>query len=277
MVTLTAVVPATNDPPPSTRASTRSARQTSLRRRSSSSPRRRPCGGAERVSRTRKVTSSSSSTRTCPAHRRVRTHPRRVRGGSGRWWRSSAPTTTCRPIQVSSRSFGTSYHHVHQQGAGEATTFWAGLGNLYADAFRAAGGFDADRYPLPSVEDIDPGTRLQPRRQDPPRPADPGHAPEALDASGHGAHGLLAARRAMGGARAAPRLGRDGAESRLAPSRERGGGRDLGARGLARQAGDGAGGTGRSLRSTSSSMSSSCAGKGRQELRRGRACTRCTT
>ena len=52
------------------------------------------------------------------------------------------------------------HHHVHQQGAGDATTFWAGLGAIRADAFRAAGGFDADRYPLPSVEDIDLGTRL---------------------------------------------------------------------------------------------------------------------
>jgi hypothetical protein len=52
------------------------------------------------------------------------------------------------------------HHHVHQQGAGEATTFWAGLGAIRADAFRNAGGFDADRYRLPSVEDIDLGTRL---------------------------------------------------------------------------------------------------------------------
>ena len=52
------------------------------------------------------------------------------------------------------------HHHVHQQGAGEATTFWAGLGAVRADAFRAAGGFDAERYALPSVEDIDLGTRL---------------------------------------------------------------------------------------------------------------------
>ena len=52
------------------------------------------------------------------------------------------------------------HHHVHQQGAGEATTFWAGLGAVRADAFRGAGGFDAERYRLPSVEDIDLGTRL---------------------------------------------------------------------------------------------------------------------
>jgi len=52
------------------------------------------------------------------------------------------------------------HHHVHQQGAGSATTFWAGLGAVRADAFRAAGGFDAERYRVPSVEDIDLGTRL---------------------------------------------------------------------------------------------------------------------
>ena len=52
------------------------------------------------------------------------------------------------------------HHHVHQQGAGEAKTFWAGLGAVRADAFHAVGGFDAERYRLPSVEDIDLGTRL---------------------------------------------------------------------------------------------------------------------
>ena len=41
-------------------------------------------------------------------------------------------------------------------------------------------------------------------REDPPRPAAAGHALEALDALGHGAHGLLAARRALGRARPAP-------------------------------------------------------------------------
>jgi glycosyltransferase involved in cell wall biosynthesis len=52
------------------------------------------------------------------------------------------------------------HHNVHQQGAGKATTFWAGLGAVRVDAFRGAGGFDAERYCLPSVEDIDLGTRL---------------------------------------------------------------------------------------------------------------------
>ena len=52
------------------------------------------------------------------------------------------------------------HHYVHQEGAGTATTFWAGLGAVRADAFRTAGGFDATRYPVPSIEDIELGTRL---------------------------------------------------------------------------------------------------------------------
>jgi len=52
------------------------------------------------------------------------------------------------------------HHHVHHEGAGPATTFWAGLGAVRRDAFEAVGGFDAERYLVPSVEDIDLGARL---------------------------------------------------------------------------------------------------------------------
>jgi hypothetical protein len=52
------------------------------------------------------------------------------------------------------------HHHVHQAAAGPALTFWAGLGAVRREAFLAAGGFDADRYAVPSVEDIELGTRL---------------------------------------------------------------------------------------------------------------------
>jgi Glycosyl transferase family 2 len=52
------------------------------------------------------------------------------------------------------------HHHVHHQGAGPATTFWAGLGAIRRDVFLAAGGFDADRYPHASIEDIELGVRL---------------------------------------------------------------------------------------------------------------------
>lgn len=52
------------------------------------------------------------------------------------------------------------HHHVHRQGAGRSETFWTGLGAVRRDAFLAVGGFDEDRYPHPSVEDIDLGRRL---------------------------------------------------------------------------------------------------------------------
>lgn len=52
------------------------------------------------------------------------------------------------------------HHHVHQAAAGRAMTFWAGLGAVRRDAFLAAGGFDAERYPVPSIEDIELGIRL---------------------------------------------------------------------------------------------------------------------
>ena len=49
---------------------------------------------------------------------------------------------------------------VHQRSAGDAVTFWAGLGAVRADAFATAGGFDAARYPRSSIEDVELGTRL---------------------------------------------------------------------------------------------------------------------
>src|SRR5215207_1384108 len=52
------------------------------------------------------------------------------------------------------------HHHVHQTNAGPTATFWTGLGAVRRDAFAAVGGFDADRYRGPSIEDIDLGRRL---------------------------------------------------------------------------------------------------------------------
>jgi hypothetical protein len=52
------------------------------------------------------------------------------------------------------------HHHVHVEGAGPAETFWAGLGAVRRDAFLEAGGFDAARYPRPSIEDVELGSRL---------------------------------------------------------------------------------------------------------------------
>lgn len=55
------------------------------------------------------------------------------------------------------------HHHVHASAAGEAETFWAGLGAVRREDFEAAGGFDAERFPHPSVEDIELGMRLRAR------------------------------------------------------------------------------------------------------------------
>ena len=52
-----------------------------------------------------------------------------------------------------------SHSYVHRTGVREAVTFWAGLGAVRAEAFRAVGGFD-ERFRRPSVEDIELGYRL---------------------------------------------------------------------------------------------------------------------
>lgn len=53
------------------------------------------------------------------------------------------------------------HYHVHQDASEEAQTFWTGLGAVRKEAFLAVEGFDAYRYPLPSIEDIDLGRRLR--------------------------------------------------------------------------------------------------------------------
>ena len=52
------------------------------------------------------------------------------------------------------------HHHVHQTSAGAATTFWGGIGAIRRDAFERVGGFDEERFPVPSIEDIELGMRL---------------------------------------------------------------------------------------------------------------------
>jgi glycosyltransferase involved in cell wall biosynthesis len=54
------------------------------------------------------------------------------------------------------------HHHVHQQSAGRASTFWAGLGAVRRTVFFEAGGFDSERYRTASIEDIELGARLAP-------------------------------------------------------------------------------------------------------------------
>ena len=55
------------------------------------------------------------------------------------------------------------HHHTHREGGGAAETFWAGCGAIRKAAFVDAGGFDAVRYPAPSIEDIELGARLRER------------------------------------------------------------------------------------------------------------------
>ncbi len=53
------------------------------------------------------------------------------------------------------------HHFVHHTHPGEASTFWAGCGAVRRAAFQAVGGFDAERYAHPSIEDIELGSRLR--------------------------------------------------------------------------------------------------------------------
>src|SRR5215216_2534381 len=53
------------------------------------------------------------------------------------------------------------HRFVHQQGCTEAETFWAGCGAIRRDVFLALDGFDVERYPRPSIEDIELGYRMR--------------------------------------------------------------------------------------------------------------------
>lgn len=74
-----------------------------------------------------------------------------------------AYTTDVRDQPLVSRYRNLLHRYVHLRGAGPAETFWAGLGAVRREAFMAAGGFDAKRYPRPMIEDIDFGYRLRDR------------------------------------------------------------------------------------------------------------------
>ena len=53
------------------------------------------------------------------------------------------------------------HHYVHQQGNEDASTFWAGFGVVRRSLFLELGGFDIERFPRPSIEDIELGYRLK--------------------------------------------------------------------------------------------------------------------
>jgi glycosyltransferase involved in cell wall biosynthesis len=53
------------------------------------------------------------------------------------------------------------HHYTHQNGEPAASTFWAACGAVRRSVFVEIGGFDANRYRYPSVEDIELGYRLR--------------------------------------------------------------------------------------------------------------------
>ena len=53
------------------------------------------------------------------------------------------------------------HHFIHQQSDKEAATFWAGCGAIRKEVFHKVGGYDQDRYPEPSIEDIELGYRIK--------------------------------------------------------------------------------------------------------------------
>ena len=55
------------------------------------------------------------------------------------------------------------HHYYHSTGGGASETFWAGCGAMRKAVFLDVGGFDAARYPQPSIEDIELGCRLRRR------------------------------------------------------------------------------------------------------------------
>jgi GT2 family glycosyltransferase len=52
------------------------------------------------------------------------------------------------------------HHYTHQIAQREPATFWAGCGAVQREAFEQVGGFDAERFPMPQIEDIELGLRM---------------------------------------------------------------------------------------------------------------------
>ncbi|MGI8470341.1 MAG: glycosyltransferase [Pyrinomonadaceae bacterium] len=53
------------------------------------------------------------------------------------------------------------HHFFHQTGSREAETFWSGFGAIRREVFLENGGFDARKFEIPSIEDIELGYRLR--------------------------------------------------------------------------------------------------------------------
>ncbi len=53
------------------------------------------------------------------------------------------------------------HHFIHQKANTEDATFWAGCGAVLRDVYERIEGFDAARFPMPMIEDIELGLRLR--------------------------------------------------------------------------------------------------------------------
>jgi GT2 family glycosyltransferase len=53
------------------------------------------------------------------------------------------------------------HHFVHQQAKEDGGSFWSGCGAIRRESFFEVGGFDTQRFPRPSIEDIELGRRLK--------------------------------------------------------------------------------------------------------------------
>lgn len=52
------------------------------------------------------------------------------------------------------------HRYYHSGEMREVTTFWAGCGAIRAETYRRLGGFDTETYKVPSIEDIEFGSRI---------------------------------------------------------------------------------------------------------------------
>lgn len=53
------------------------------------------------------------------------------------------------------------HHFIHQRSDTDAVTFWAGCGAVRRNVFTELGGFDQERFSVPSIEDIELGYRMR--------------------------------------------------------------------------------------------------------------------
>lgn len=55
------------------------------------------------------------------------------------------------------------HHFTHQRANTEDASFWAGCGAVRRTVYEQIGGFDAEQFPMPMIEDIELGLRLRPK------------------------------------------------------------------------------------------------------------------